>query len=219
MLPDFIADRLPDSVEGLREAVIDWLGPHAGELKQVGADAGRTLAHIFLGLGIGVLASVHDVQPHEPLGPLARAMQERVVRVGEAFRRVVFAQTRISAINTLLTALYLFVALRLAGVHMPLSKTVLVITFLVGLLPVVGNLVSNTLDRDFESERLSAGGDRIAGIPGGHPQTRIFSKRAYDRRTGALACVGVIAGDARHGSRVWHPRSHRGADLLRVRQR
>ena len=145
MLPDFIADRLPDSVEGLRQAVIDWLGPHAGELKQVGADAGRTLAHIFLGLGIGVLASVHDVQPHEPLGPLARAMQERVVRVGEAFRRVVFAQTRISAINTLLTALYLFVALRLAGVHMPLSKTVLVITFLVGLLPVVGNLVSNTI--------------------------------------------------------------------------
>ena len=68
-----------------------------------------------------------------------------MVRVGEAFRRVVFAQTRISAINTLLTAFYLFVALRLAGVHMLLSKTVLVITFLVGLLPVVGNLVSNTI--------------------------------------------------------------------------
>jgi predicted PurR-regulated permease PerM len=144
-LPDFIAEQLPVDVEDLRQTAVAWLGLHAGALKDVGAEAGRTLAHIFLGLGIGVLVSLHDVQPHEPLGPLARAMQERVVRVGEAFRRVVFAQTRISAINTLLTALYLFVALRLAGVHLPLAKTVLVITFLVGLLPVVGNLVSNTI--------------------------------------------------------------------------
>jgi predicted PurR-regulated permease PerM len=145
VLPAFITDQLPGDVDELRQAVVDWLGPHAGELKQVGAEAGRTLAHIFLGLGIGVLASLHNVQPHEPLGPLARAMQQRVVRVGEAFRHVVFAQTRISAINTLLTALYLFVALRLAGVHLPLAKTVIVITFLVGLLPVVGNLVSNAI--------------------------------------------------------------------------
>jgi predicted PurR-regulated permease PerM len=57
----------------------------------------------------------------------------------------VFAQVRISAVNTILTGLYLFVVLRLAGVHLPLAKTVLVIAFLVGLLPVVGNLVSNTI--------------------------------------------------------------------------
>jgi len=145
VLPDFIAEQLPVDVEELRQAVVAWLGLHAGELRQVGAEAGRTLAHIFFGLGIGVLASLHGVRPHEPLGPLARAMQERVVRVGEAFRRVVFAQTRISAVNTFLTALYLFVALPLAGVHLPLAKTVLVITFLVGLLPVVGNLLSNTI--------------------------------------------------------------------------
>lgn len=145
LLPDFIAEQLPGNVEGLRQAAVKWLGPHAGELKQVGAEAGRTLAHIFIGLGIGVLASLHDVQSHQPLGPLAAAMRERVTRIGEAFRRVVFAQTRISAINTVLTALYLFVGLRLSGVHLPLSKTVLVITFLVGLLPVVGNLISNAI--------------------------------------------------------------------------
>ncbi|MER3547327.1 MAG: hypothetical protein C4338_06855, partial [Rhodanobacteraceae bacterium] len=33
----------------------------------------------------------------------------------------------------------------LLGVHMPLAKTLVVITFVVGLLPVVGNLISNTL--------------------------------------------------------------------------
>jgi predicted PurR-regulated permease PerM len=52
---------------------------------------------------------------------------------------------RIAAVNTALTGLYLFVALPLTGVHLPLAKTVLVIAFFVGLLPVVGNLVSNTI--------------------------------------------------------------------------
>ena len=145
LLPDFIAEQLPGDVEELRRAAVAWLGPHAGELQHIGAEAGRTLAHIFIGLGIGVLASLHDVQPHQSPGPLAASLRERVIRIGEAFRRVVFAQTRISAVNTLLTALYLFAALPLAGAHLPLSKTVLVITFLVGLLPVVGNLVSNAI--------------------------------------------------------------------------
>jgi predicted PurR-regulated permease PerM len=52
---------------------------------------------------------------------------------------------RISALNTLLTTLYLAVLLPLLGVHLPLVKTLIVLTFLVGLLPVVGNLISNTV--------------------------------------------------------------------------
>jgi len=40
---------------------------------------------------------------------------ERVTRLSDAFRRVVFAQVRISAINTTLTALYLIVVLPLFG--------------------------------------------------------------------------------------------------------
>jgi predicted PurR-regulated permease PerM len=144
-LPDFIADQLPADVDELRQNVVAWLRPHAGELKQAGAEVGRMLAHILFGMGIGVLVSLYDAQPHESLGSLARALQERAGRLGEAFRRVVFAQVRISAVNTLLTGLYLFVALPLAGVHLPLAKTMLLITFLVGLLPVIGNLVSNTI--------------------------------------------------------------------------
>ena len=64
-------------------------------------------------------------------------------RLGEAFRRVVFAQVRIAALNSVLTALYLLIILPLVGVHLPLVKTMVGFTFLVGLLPVVGNLISN----------------------------------------------------------------------------
>jgi predicted PurR-regulated permease PerM len=44
---------------------------------------------------------------------------------------------RISAVNTLLTALYLGVLLPILGVSLPLVKTLIVLTFLAGLLPVV----------------------------------------------------------------------------------
>ena len=35
--------------------------------------------------------------------------------------------------------------LPLCGIHLPLTKTLIVLTFLLGLLPVIGNLMSNTL--------------------------------------------------------------------------
>ena len=61
------------------------------------------------------------------------------------FRKIVFAQVQISLINTIFTAIYLLVILPLAGVHLPLTKSMIAITFLAGLIPVVGNIVSNTV--------------------------------------------------------------------------
>ena len=66
-------------------------------------------------------------------------------KLGGAFRRVVFAQVRISLINTVFTAIYLAVVLPLFGVNLPLVKTMIAITFIAGLLPVIGNLISNTV--------------------------------------------------------------------------
>jgi len=114
-----------------------------GELRQAGAQAARVTAQILFGLAIGVLASLHEVKPHQPPKPLARALSARVERLGEAFRRVVFAQVRIAFLNSVLTALYLAVILPSVDVHLPLIKTMIGFTFLVGLLPVVGNLISN----------------------------------------------------------------------------
>ncbi|MDO9190735.1 MAG: hypothetical protein Q7U24_12740, partial [Sulfurimicrobium sp.] len=45
----------------------------------------------------------------------------------------------------LFTAIYLVVVLPLFGVNLPLVKTLIIITFLAGLLPVVGNLISNSV--------------------------------------------------------------------------
>jgi len=144
-LPAGLVEQLPSDVDELKETAVTWLRTHAAAVERGGADVGRTLAHILVGFGIGALVALHEVQPPEALGPLARALQDRVTRLSEAFRRVVFAQVRISAINTMLTGLYLVVALPMLGVHVPLATTMIAVTFLVGLLPVVGNLVSNSI--------------------------------------------------------------------------
>lgn len=69
---------------------------------------------------------------------------QRIANFNTSFEKVVFAQVKISFINTCFTAVYLAICLPLAGYHLPLTKTLIVFTFLAGLVPVVGNLLSNT---------------------------------------------------------------------------
>jgi predicted PurR-regulated permease PerM len=145
VLPQSVVDQMPDGVDELRDLAVTVLREHAGTLQHAGAEAGRFLAHTLIGLGIGVLASLHEVNGAEPAAPLARALTERLRRLGNAFRRIVFAQIRISAVNTALTAIYLVGVLPLIGIHLPMAKTMIAITFIVGLLPVVGNLITNTI--------------------------------------------------------------------------
>ena len=118
---------------------------HAAELRLAGAETGRTLVLIIVGMIIGAMVSLHEAAKAVNQKPLARALTLRAEKVGDAFRRVVFAQVRISALNTVFTAIYLVGVLPLFGVHLPYGKTLVAVTFIVGLLPVVGNLISNTV--------------------------------------------------------------------------
>jgi predicted PurR-regulated permease PerM len=143
--PPWITESLPTNAESLREATTDWLREHADELQSFGVLFGRALVHVLIGVVIGAMVSLREARPAGDVGPLAQALLERVGRLGHAFRRVVFAQIRISALNTTLTAIYLLGFLPLIGVELPLRKTMVAITFLVGLMPIVGNLISNTV--------------------------------------------------------------------------
>ena len=144
-LPAWILDYIPGDPEAMKAAAIEWLRGHATELRLVGGDIGRVLVHLLIGMVIGAMVSLNEAEGTARHGPLAAALSERARRLGDAFRNVVFAQVRISALNTFFTAIYLLAVLPLAGVHLPYAKTLVAITFLAGLLPVVGNLISNTV--------------------------------------------------------------------------
>lgn len=144
-IPAWMATYIPVDAEALRDTLTGWLRAHALEARSMGSEAGRILAHILIGMIIGAMAALYDTTTTRSYKPLAAALHVRVVVLHEAFRNIVFAQVRIAAINAVLTGIYLIVILPLAGIELPLRKTMVVVTFLVGLLPVIGNLISNTI--------------------------------------------------------------------------
>ena len=110
----------------------------------MGRHAAAGFVHVLVGMVLGALVALGEVHPVPRTAPFAHELGRRSMLVADAFRRVVFAQIRISALNTLFTATFLLGVLPLAGVQLPLAKTMVMLTFLLGLLPIVGNLISNT---------------------------------------------------------------------------
>ncbi len=80
----------------------------------------------------------------DPVGPVSIALLQQASSLRRMFVRVASAQIKISAVNTFLTLIYLMIVLPIFGVHLPLTKTLTSATFVAGMLPVVGNLVSNS---------------------------------------------------------------------------
>jgi predicted PurR-regulated permease PerM len=144
-IPEWLRQHLPDNAESLRQMITNWMRDHAAEAKTFGERAGRTVVHLLVGMVIGAMAALYDTTTKHRYLPLAAALHERVINLNIAFEQIVFAQVRIAAINAIFTAIFLMVALPLAGVHLPLLKTMVAITFFAGLLPVIGNLISNTV--------------------------------------------------------------------------
>jgi len=126
----------------LQAALSEWLRSHSAWLTRIGGELGRFLLHALMGLVVGLLTFFHRPGSGSP-GQLGSALLERIRRFADAFENVTVAQVEISALNAVFTAVYLFVVLPVLGVSLPLSGTLLAVTFIAGLIPVVGNLISN----------------------------------------------------------------------------
>ena len=137
--------------ESLRQVVIQALGEEANYLRNVANVAKTTTTNlVFSLLGIVAAASLSfktGLDPyrgtHRLKNNLYSVSCEQVARRFRDFYRsfatVMGAQITISLINTVLTAIFLL------AVRVPHAPLLVAITFLCGLVPIVGNLVSNTI--------------------------------------------------------------------------
>src|SRR5205814_10651680 len=107
--------------------------------QMMGARTLVTFAETIIAMVIGVVLSLREVDPHATAGPLAIHLTTRAERFAGAFRNVALSQLSISLLNTTFTGLSLVIGLHLFGVHLPLTKTMIAITFISGLLPIDGN--------------------------------------------------------------------------------
>lgn len=143
-IPLWIQKYLPSSIDDWQNEAHGWLLSNALYLSKLGRNAGLFLIHLVFGMVIGGMIALHTTDS-ESKAPLTKALNERTRFLSLAFHDIVFSQIKISALNTVLTGVFLAVFMPLLGYHLPLIKTMIVMTFVVGLLPIVGNIVSSTV--------------------------------------------------------------------------
>lgn len=106
------------------------------------------LAATIIGIVVAVSVFNHpafELETHAPgkrrtlYSGVGKEMAERISSFYESFVTVMGAQIAISAINTTFTSVFLIYN------NFPYVTVIIGLTFLVGLLPIIGNLISNTL--------------------------------------------------------------------------
>ena len=137
--------------ESLRAVAIDTLKQEAHYLRNVAHFArSTTTALVFTIIGIVAAVSLFfktGLDPYRNTHAVKNNLysiccdevSKRFRDFYRSFATVMGAQITISLINTTLTAIFVF------AVQLPYGPLVLAITFLCGLVPIVGNLVSNTV--------------------------------------------------------------------------
>lgn len=144
-LPPWLVGSLPADAGEIRADLVAWLREHSATLQGYGKSFGRGLAHVLIGIIVGAMLALRDSATIPDRGPLSEAVTDRADRLAASFRRVVFAQTWIATLNATFTWLYLGVALPIVGINLPQVKTLVTVTWLAGLIPILGNLISNTI--------------------------------------------------------------------------
>jgi predicted PurR-regulated permease PerM len=144
ILPEGLRQYVPENTATLQTTIAEWLRSNASALQLAGRGIGRALVHVLMGMIVGALLSMQKAANPTGRRPLAEEISRHGARLASVFQRVVFAQVWISLINTFFTWLYLDIVLGLFGIELPLVKTLVALTFFVGLLPIIGNLISNS---------------------------------------------------------------------------
>ncbi|MGB4056721.1 MAG: hypothetical protein WBK77_01405 [Alphaproteobacteria bacterium] len=143
-LPAWAQQYLPANIEDWQLKASLWLRENAIHVSIVGKEAGIVFIHLIIGMVIGGMIALNPGF-QEFKGPVSKALSDRIDMLGNAFKRIVFSQVRISALNTFMTSIFLVIILPLMGTHLPLTSTMIAVTFFAGLLPIIGNLISNTV--------------------------------------------------------------------------
>lgn len=138
-----------DNIQELRNVFLDSLKEHVPQVTHAGGLVTKRAFQIVLGVFIAALAFMAGGEAakagavrhsgHALYDELLREFGERARRFMGGFEKVVGAQVTISTINTVLTAVFLLV------LGFPHIAFLIPATFVLGILPIIGNILSNTL--------------------------------------------------------------------------
>lgn len=156
MVPEHLASSIPDNANSAVVLIQEWLKTHSAALPGVGKKALTLVFHVVIGAFIGVMTAVTVLRHHTflasegipapPSHPTwLTTFQDGVARFAKCFENVFLAQINIALVNAILTGIFLGIVLPLFGYEIPFVKTLTALTFFLGLIPILGNLISNTV--------------------------------------------------------------------------
>ena len=131
-----------ESAEELRQSAARSLLENAHAVTRCTGLLTKRVFHILIALLIAVfcfMASEADRHQENLYDALRRELSERIGRFARSFELILGAQVVISAINTFFTAVFLI------ALDFPHTAFLVPITFILGILPIIGNLLSNTI--------------------------------------------------------------------------
>lgn len=147
-LPQSVLNMLPNNTAEIKAYAVKLIEEYSAALTRISKNSFTSFVYILIGIIIGAMLSFHRLNMRKnrrKMPPFKAELVRRIVNFETSFERVFLAQVKISLIDTALTGVYLYLILPLFGVELPFKITVLVIAFIVGLIPVAGNLISNTI--------------------------------------------------------------------------
>jgi predicted PurR-regulated permease PerM len=139
-LPLALSQALPADLPELRAQAFDWLRHHAASIGGMTGTVAHAAVQGVFAILVAAMAAAATWRPSK-LASEAGFLGRLLI----VLERVVIAQMRIAVFNSTMTALYLFVILPWFGFVLPFRGLLVLFTLLTGVLPVLGNLLANTI--------------------------------------------------------------------------
>ncbi|CEN31992.1 DUF20 domain-containing protein [Candidatus Westeberhardia cardiocondylae] len=140
-IPNFLFPFFPENEIELKNQILNLIESNLITIKNMGSVFLHELIMTFIGLIIGIIITLN--KPSKKKTYFIKQLLQRLYYLSVAFKNIVFAQTTISLINTILTSMIILIIFPLFKTYLPYKKTLITLTFIFGLLPIIGNLISN----------------------------------------------------------------------------
>lgn len=149
-LPKNLRDYLPDDMDEMLKNLTIYFKEHLIYLQSIVKNVFHILIILIVGMIIGLILGFQEnkrniEEKQQKQTQLMAAFGDCTRRLVLVFQYVAISQVVISLFNTIMTAIFLFIILPMFNVHLPFSKSLVLATFVFGLIPIIGNLIVNTL--------------------------------------------------------------------------
>jgi predicted PurR-regulated permease PerM len=130
------------TLEELRPAIVNAMLDNARAITQQSGLLTKGFFQIVIGVFVAILFFLTDHNPvygTTPLDAVRREFDHRVAIFMLGFEKILGAQVLISLINTCVTGVYLI------AVDLPYVHFLMMSTFIFGVIPIIGNIISNSI--------------------------------------------------------------------------